>query len=75
MEHAEVKGAKRLAPPSSKHPKRAPFTVSLIEILISALDLTDHLNVAVAACLTTTFWSVACTGEFTVPAIDKFDPA
>jgi hypothetical protein len=59
MEHAEVKaaleGAKRLAPPSSKHLKRAPFTVSLIKILISTLDLTDHLDAAVATCLTTTF--------------------
>ena len=38
------------------------------------LNIMEPLDAAVAACLTTTFWSVARTGEFTVPSIEKFDP-
>jgi hypothetical protein len=78
MDDAQVKaaltGATNLAPPSSKRPKRAPFTVTLIEKLLTALDMSTPLDAAVAACLTTTFYTVARTGEFTVPAINKFDP-
>lgn len=69
-----LEGATRLAPPSSRRPKQAPFTVALIETLLSKLNLSDPFDAAVAACLTTTFWSVACTGEFTVPSMEKFDP-
>jgi hypothetical protein len=72
---AILSGAHRLAPPSSKRPKRAPMTVSWMERAISHLDLTVPLDAAVAACLSTTFYSVARTGEFTVPSLKKYDPA
>lgn len=71
---AALDGATKLAPPSSRRPKREPFTVKLIESLLEKLDTSDPLDAAVAACLTTTFWTVARTGEFTVPSIGKFDP-
>jgi hypothetical protein len=47
MDEAQVKatlnGAANLAPPSSKHPKRELFTVSLIKMLFSKLDPSVHL--------------------------------
>jgi hypothetical protein len=45
-----------------------------MERAITSLHLTAPLNAAVAACLSTTFYSVARTGEFTVPAMKKYDP-
>jgi hypothetical protein len=79
MDDAQVKaalaGATNLASPSFKRPKCKPFTIALIEWIPTALDTTKPLNAAVAAGLTTTFYTIARTGEFTVPAIDKFDPA
>ncbi|KAG2107916.1 uncharacterized protein F5147DRAFT_773900 [Suillus discolor] len=48
-------GGKRLAPPTSKRPKRAPFTVDLLIAIRSTLDLTSPLHAAVYACLTTSF--------------------
>jgi hypothetical protein len=78
MDDAQVRatltGAANLAPPSSKRPKRVPFTVPLIELILNNLDHSDPLDAAVAACLTTTFHTAACTGEFTVSALNKFDP-
>lgn len=56
---AALKGAAVLAPPSSRQLKREPFTVTLMEDLLQFLDLTDPFDAAVAACLTTVFWSVA----------------
>ena len=67
-------GATRLAPQSSKRPKRDPFTVSLLLQLRSTLDLSSPLDAAVFACLTTTFWSMARLGEFTLVALKTFDP-
>ncbi|KDQ49950.1 hypothetical protein JAAARDRAFT_712696, partial [Jaapia argillacea MUCL 33604] len=78
MNQAEMKaaldGAAILAPPSSKRPKRVPFTVDLILSLRNVLDLSKPLDVAVYACLTTTFWCAARLGEFTLPTLKSFDP-
>ena len=71
---AALTGAAVLAPPMSKHPKRAPVTVDLMEHTCSKLDLSDPLDAAVTSCLTTTFYSVSCTGEFTVLTLTTFDP-
>jgi hypothetical protein len=72
---AALTGAAVLAPATSKHPKRAPVTVALMEKIFHKLNLADHLDAAVAGCLATTFYSVSRTGEFTVPALNAFDPA
>lgn len=71
---AALTGATILAPPASRHPKWAPVTVGLMERICSKLDLSDPLDAAIASCLSTTFYSVACTGEFTVPTLTAFDP-
>ncbi|KIK45362.1 hypothetical protein CY34DRAFT_78090 [Suillus luteus UH-Slu-Lm8-n1] len=79
--HAEsslaLSGAAKLAPPSSKRPKRAPFTVELISRIRSVLDLSKPLHAAAFACLTTSFFTIARTGEFTVPSLASFrnDPS
>jgi hypothetical protein len=79
MNDAEVKaaltGAATLAPPSSKRPKRKPITINLMERIFAKLDLEDAFDSAVAACFSTTFYSVSRTGEFTVPSLNAFDPS
>lgn len=67
-----LEGAKRLAPPTSKRPKRAAFTVDIITTIRSALDLNHPLHAAVFACLTTSFFTIARTGEFTVTSLQNF---
>ncbi|KDQ55579.1 hypothetical protein JAAARDRAFT_85458, partial [Jaapia argillacea MUCL 33604] len=78
MNAAEMKavldGASILAPPTSKRPKREPFTPKLIASIRTQLDLSNPLDAAVYACLTTTFWSAARVGEFTLPNLKAFNP-
>ena len=71
---AALTGTTILVPPASRCPKWAPVTVGLMEHICSKLDLSDPLDAAVASCLSTTFYSVARTGEFTVPTLTAFDP-
>jgi len=71
---AILDGATALAPPSSKRQKCEPFTPAIIISLRQLLDLNDPRDAAVFACLTTTFYSIARLGEFTVPAINAFNP-
>ena len=72
---AALSAADRMAPPASKHKKRAPVTVEFIEKVAEQLDNTNPLHVAVLACLTTLFWSVSRLGEFLPDGVDKFDHA
>jgi len=69
---AALDGASALAPTSLKLPKHLPFTPDLLIHIQSALDLTSPLDAAVFACLTTTFWSMAQLGEFTVPTLKSY---
>jgi hypothetical protein len=71
---AELDGASILTPPSSRKPKRSPMTVATITSLATKFDLTNPLDAAVFACLTTTFFSAARLGEFTLPSIKAFVP-
>lgn len=71
---AALKGAEARAPPTSRRPKRAPFTKAHIDAILAALDGDVHLDVAVAACLCITFFAVARLGEVTVPSLTAFDP-
>ena len=77
MDNTQVKatlnGTANLAPPSSKHPKREPFTIPLVEMLFSKLDH-NPLDAAVRTCLSTSFFTLTRVGEFTIPALDGFDP-
>jgi len=71
---AILDGAAALAPMSSKRTKRAPFTPSIILAIKEHLDLNNHKDAAIFACITMTFYSVARLGEFTVSALKDFDP-
>ncbi|KAG2746292.1 hypothetical protein P692DRAFT_20739532 [Suillus brevipes Sb2] len=72
---ATLDGATTLAPDSSKQPKRIPFTVNILSSIHTAINPEDHRDAAIFACLTTTFYAVARLGEFTVPAINAFNPS
>ena len=78
MDNMQVKavltGAAVLAPPSSKHPKRALVTVDLMEQIFHKLDMVKPLDAAVMSCFSTIFYSVTHTGEFTLPTLNAFDP-
>ncbi|KDQ55554.1 hypothetical protein JAAARDRAFT_133345 [Jaapia argillacea MUCL 33604] len=71
---AILDGASILAPPTSRRPKRKPFTPTLISSIQDQLDLSTLLDAAVYACLTTTFWCAARVGEFTLPSLKAFNP-
>jgi hypothetical protein len=62
------------APITSNHPKRLPFTPSILCSIQNHLNLDSPLDAAVFACLTTTFYAIARLGKFTVSAIKEFDP-
>ena len=78
MDNLQVKaaltGVAILAPSTSKCPKRAPVTVKLMERIFEKLDLANPLDAAVASCFLTIFYSAARTGEFTLPALNVFNP-
>ncbi len=71
---ALLRAADALAPESSKRKKCLPYTISVIETLLSHFNLDIPLDAAVAACLSTTFYSAARLGEFTVRTLTSFDP-
>ena len=71
---AALDGASILAPPASKKPKHSPMTVSIISSLATKFDLSKPLDAAVFSCLTTTFYSTARLGEFTLPSLKSFIP-
>ncbi|KAG2091354.1 uncharacterized protein F5147DRAFT_823190 [Suillus discolor] len=71
---AALEGAVELAPATSKRSKHEPFTVKLILIIRSHLNLTTPLDAAVFACLTSAFYALCRLGELTVKTIKMFDP-
>ncbi|KDQ52909.1 hypothetical protein JAAARDRAFT_137970 [Jaapia argillacea MUCL 33604] len=71
---ALLKAASTLAPTSSKRKKRQPYTIAFISSLRDHLIPDNPLDAAVYACLTTTFYTAARVGEFTVRRLDAFDP-
>ena len=72
---ALLKGATKLAPSSTKRSARRPVTLTDIASIREQLNLADPLDVAVYACLTTTFYTAARLGEFTIRTLEGFDPA
>ena len=71
---AVLRGAERLAPPSSKRKKRLPYTPEFIMELRQHLRPDDPFDTAVLACLVTCFYAAARVGEFLVPRLDAFSP-
>lgn len=66
--------ARRNHPPESKKAPKTPCTVEDSEAIHDNMDLKNPFDAAVFACLTTTFWSVARLGEFTIQRLNAFDP-
>lgn len=71
---ASLTGAAFLAPQTFRHPKRALVKVNLMEQILNKLDQNDPLDVVVTFSFSMIFYSVACTGEFTLPSLNAFDP-
>ncbi|KAF5324753.1 hypothetical protein D9611_004181 [Ephemerocybe angulata] len=63
---AALRAADRLAPPTSKKPKRPPVTPAWLEAIAAKMNASSHLDAALFACLCTVFWSVSRLGEFAV---------
>jgi hypothetical protein len=72
---ALIKGARALAPASSKKAPRPPLTLDMISKIRDHLNLTKPIDAAVFACLTTSFWGAARLGETTVTKRDAYNPA
>ncbi|KAF8963725.1 hypothetical protein BDZ97DRAFT_1919506 [Flammula alnicola] len=70
-----LKAAEKATPASSKCKKRTSYTPDFISAIRSKLDLNNPLHAAIYACLTTSFYSAARLGEFTVRRLDAFNPA
>lgn len=73
--HMLLKASDNLTPPASRRAPREPFTVRMLEEIRQNLDLDAPFDIAVFACLTTTFYSCARLGEFTVPSRESFNLA
>lgn len=58
--------------PTDPSPLRLPYTPHMVSLLAGGFNLTQPLDVAVFACLTTTFYACAHLGEFTVPSFSAF---
>ncbi len=77
IDHLAVDTALRAAtvsaPPKSSKPLRHPVTVDDLAAILNHLNKSNPLDAAIAACITTTFWSVSRLGEFTVQTISSFN--
>ena len=69
-----LKGARKATPEARKLPKQLPLLVDDIVAIRAHLRLSQPLDAAVFACLTTTFFSATRLGEFTVQNIASFNP-
>ncbi|KAG6327260.1 hypothetical protein ID866_11829 [Astraeus odoratus] len=70
--HSLLEGASRLAPPSSKKPKRIPCERDTLLQLLTYFSLDNPHNTAIYASIVTTFYMVSRLGEFTVPSLNKY---
>lgn len=71
--NALLKASKSLSPPSSKCSPCEPYTIEVIAKIWDQMDLNIPFNIAVFACLTTTFFTIAQTGEFTINNLNAFN--
>jgi hypothetical protein len=77
LEKAEMdmmlRAVDKLTPDTSKRKPHRPYTPDFIDALHHHLDLSNSLDAAVYACLTTCFYASARLGEFTVRKLEGFD--
>ncbi|KAF5322726.1 hypothetical protein D9619_000414 [Psilocybe cf. subviscida] len=65
----------KLAPESSKLPKRPPVTMDHMNALRRGLNLRNSFDSAVWAVATVAFWSCCRLGELLIPSAGSFDPS
>ena len=58
-----VNGTKNMAPSSSKLPPQLPITITVLQLLIDNLDLTEPMDAAIAVCALIAFWGQCWLGE------------
>jgi hypothetical protein len=69
-----LKGVAKLAPPAVKQDKRKPVTIQMMSLIKDRLDQSNPFDAAFFTCLTTTFYTAARVGEFTLQRLDAFNP-
>jgi hypothetical protein len=69
-----LKGVAKLAPPAVKQDKRKPVMIQMMSLIKDRLDQSNPFDTAFFACLTTTFYTAARVGEFTLQRLDAFNP-
>ena len=70
---ALLRAAEKSTLPSSRMKKRVPYTTDFILAVRHHLKLDQPQDAAVYSCLTTTFYTAAHLGEFTVPNLTPFN--
>jgi integrase len=70
-----LKGIAKLAPPAVKQDKRKPVTIQMMSLIKDRFDQSNPFDAAFFACLTTTFYTAARVGEFTLQRLDTFNAA
>ena len=68
-----LKGARKSTPEAFKRPKRQPLLIEDIIAVRDHIDLSHPLDAAFYACLTTTFFTAARLGEFTIKNLGGFN--
>jgi hypothetical protein len=68
-----LRGARKSTPEALKLPKRLPLLIDDIVAVRAQLNLSQPLDAAVFACLTTTFFTAARLGEFTIKNLSSFN--
>jgi len=67
------KGATKLAPSDSRHPKRCPITLEHLDALRRHLDLTNSFDATVYAVACVAFWACCRLGELLVTSRGAFN--
>jgi hypothetical protein len=69
-----LKGVAKLTPPTVKQDKHKPVTIQMMSLIKDKLDQSNPFDAAFFTCLTTTFYTTARVGKFTLQRLDVFNP-
>jgi len=69
-----LKGAAKLAPPTTKQDRWQPITTEIVAAIGRTLTLTEPFDAAFFTCLTTVFYSAVRVGKFTLQRLNTFNP-
>ena len=70
-----LKGAAKLSPPTTKQDKHKPVTTQMMSLIKDKLNQIDPFDAVFFTCLTTTFYTAAQVGKFTLQRLNAFNPA